>query len=653
MARKDPESHRQKRAKEDLEKALKRGDLELALASLENLRGAYPTGALEKVSLGFGGAVAQAHRTAQWARLHALAVRAESVPALLQAQASSQEADALRWALIWGCARSRDFRRARVLARELMPRLSANVALAGVVTGILEQEGAVSDAMMAALPKSLQRSPDVRLGHEPPMIRPGARQLPSNAEDAREAVLLAAHDLPLADAVDMIQRWLAQADPAIAKAIQATVVPVARREMLRRLQGGVPLGPAVRLLLAALPLVGRTQEQVEILVEATRIAASRLGPFPDVDRDPDGFTLLASALLPEPAFGLAGARWIVSVIGSAPVCPGRDRLLEKVLLAHPGDFALWARVCARLVDPDHEREPPSWLWQCLERACVDAGALAGGWAAIPPDDIDRLVERLTSAVPLPIGLRLVEQSWQGASPELRRHLCHLVDALSEEGFSRPTADDFDGLDLDASARRMVGRMLTRTLAGPTRGLWIRLGRELIEVEPHLLPYAIQAAGASPAERVRYLTAWLDGRVVLDEWLAALVDVARVPLHAQELRDAVFDHLLRKFAADAESLAKSLRRLEGSAPVQSVLRLAHALLAAAHRPAHGHSFEVREALALARRLVKGQPLERRRKQSKKPAQGGPERHRERRRRSPPKEQLDFGFSTSSTQVERET
>lgn len=647
MARKDPDSERRKRAGEDLDKALRRGDLDLALASLEKMRRDFPPGALERVAPALRRALLDAHRMSQWARLHALAVRTEGIPALLETGAGACEAEAGRWALLWGCVRSRDFVRARALGRTLGPSLAGPPAVARCLTEILDLEGNVSDDLLAILPESLRRGTDARLGHDAPPARAETPPAPTSPESAREAVLLAVHRLPPLGLADCLERWITEASPAVAEAIRTPARLAARWQILRRFRDGAPLGAAVRVLLAAVNRANRTREEVATLIEAIRLASTRSGAAPDLERDPDGLALLGRALLPEPTFGAAGARWLVSVTGAAAAGPGSDRLFERALQAHPADLALWALVCSHVVDPDDDRapRPPSWLWQGLERLCADAGVLARSWTAVPADQVGPLVGRLTASIPLTLGLRLVEQSWPAASAELRGHLCHLAGELSDEGFSRADLDELDELDLDASMRKMANRLVVQTLSGPTRSFWTRLGGELLEADPHLLVFAIQAAGDALTERRRFLVAWLDGRKVVDEWLGALGDVLHVPVHEQELCDTIIDHLLARFGRDCDSLARALLRLEGRAPVPAVMRLAQALIDVAPRRTQDRSLTVREALALARGLSKGRPVaQRRRKRQAEPEAAAARRGQPgqaRRARRPP-EQLELAM-----------
>ncbi|HXD53924.1 MAG TPA: DUF6109 family natural product biosynthesis protein [Solirubrobacteraceae bacterium] len=368
MARPDPEAERRKRAEEDLTKALRRGDLDLALASLEKLRRNLPPTALDKVGPIFRRAVADAHRTSQWARLQALAVREAGIPGLPAASGGPGEADACRWALLWGCVRSRDFPRARSLAEALAPGLHAHPALARCLEEILDREGAISDDLLAALPESIRRAPDPRLGHDPPPVRPEAPRAPATAEAAHEAVLLAAHRLTWAGLADLLGRWIAQASPAVASAIRKTALRVARREILSRFRDGAPLGPAARVVVSVVGPAPRAPEEIGALLESMRLGACKGGAAFDLDRDPDGVGLLARALLPEPAFGPAGARWLAAA--ATPAGPARDRLYAAIVESHPSDFALWALVCRRVIDPDGDAPRPPGCGRAWSGACA-------------------------------------------------------------------------------------------------------------------------------------------------------------------------------------------------------------------------------------------------------------------------------------------
>ncbi|HXD53925.1 MAG TPA: hypothetical protein VN618_04150 [Solirubrobacteraceae bacterium] len=246
------------------------------------------------------------------------------------------------------------------------------------------------------------------------------------------------------------------------------------------------------------------------------------------------------------------------------------------------------------------------------------------------------MERLAAAVPLTLGLTLVERSWPEASAALRSELCFLADELSSEGLAPPDLNEIDVGELDASIRKQAARMLTQTLAAPTMAFWKRLGRALLDVDPHLLVYAIQAAGPSLAERRKFLAAWLDDRRAVEEHLAALSEALRVPVHGQELCDAVFEHLISRFATDADALARALLRLDGRAPAPVIFRLALAVIDAAPRRVQERSLGLRQALALARRIVARRSVGRRRKPPE------PRAGKRRKRRSP--EQLDLGIET---------
>jgi hypothetical protein len=328
--------------------------------------------------------------------------------------------------------------------------------------------------------------------------------------------------------------------------------------------------------------------------------------------------LLVRALLREPAFGQPGARWLVSQAALAPAGPGRDRLLTSVLEAHAGDLPLWALVCRCVTDPDSHLEPPSWLWPFLERMVGHPDILARGWAAIPSDQASLLIERLANHVPLTLGIRLVEQSWAAVPAPLRRALCGLVAALSDEAFGAVDLDlDLEELESDAALRALLKRE-KRALTGVAHNLWTRLGRELLDVDPHLLGYAIRAAGDTLAEQRRFLMAWLDQRTRVEEWHAALTDVEPVPVHGETLCDLIVDDLIRRFNADAEALSRSLLWLDDRAPPSALARVAAALTAVAPRAVQDRSLVIRRALALARRLLKGRSVARKRRKGEPPA-----------------------------------
>jgi hypothetical protein len=648
MARKDPDSERRRRGLDDLEKALRRGDVDLALASLDKLRDGVPAAALDTVGSRLRRVVLDAHRTAQWSRLHDLAVRSERFPALLERGASAAQADACRWALLWGCLRSRDLARARSQLQAFAACLGESPALARCLTEIVDGEGTLSDALVSAVPAALRPPSSQQPGGESLSARRvETPRAPATAETAREAVLLAAHRLTLPALAESLQRWLEQASSEVAAAIRTAALPVARREMLRRFHDGAPLGPAVRVLLAATRSVDRSSEEVDRLVEGVRLAGERAGAVPDVERDADGFARLGGALLREPAFGALGARWLLSRTQAAPASPGLHRFYERVLDAHPHDFELWTLMCRALVAPEGDDAPPSWLWEKLEPLCVDATTLARGWATIPPDGLDPLFDALTLAIPLPLGVKLVERSWAAATPALRLHLCTLVAELCDEGFGEFGLDSLDGMNLDESLTAMGVRM-QKMLAAPVRALWSRLGDELLEADPHLINYAIQAAGSSLAEQTRCLLAWLDGRGGVEPFLVAFGDVLRVPAHGDALSEVVFDRMLTRFEADADVLARALRWLDGRAPVPTMGRLAAALIAATPRRVQDRSMVVRQALARARQLTRAPGRARKpNPKQRRTIEGDPERAAAPARRLGKSRQVELDLFPDST------
>lgn len=618
MARRSPEEERRRRGAEALEKALRRGDLDLALSALAKLGEAVPAAATTALAPKLRRAIGDAHRASQWARLHALAIQVQGLPGLLEVGAAPGEADGCRWALLWGCARSRDFGRARALLLELGDVLARCPALARYMDELVAGQGAVSDDALAALPAGLREGPDPRLGYEPPPAR-GKPAAPATVADARGAVLAAAAAGALGEA---LERWLEQASPDVAGAIRAAALPVARLELLRRAAGGAPLAPAVRMLVAA--------ADRDASIEALRLISA--APSLDPERDVHGFALVVRALLRDPELRRPVAAWAARRTRGAARTTALARLHEQLLEQVPDDLSLWAAVSATHVcagdHPDDEPcdfgPPPSWLWAALERIVADPTALERGWQALPPRDRSVVVRRLATA-PMPLAARVIERSWPRASPELRHELAHLLGELSAE-HEEVSLDDLLA-EATGLGRARVQQLLDRA-GSPLRELWRTLGSEALALHPGLLPFAVRAAGASLAEQRAYVSGWLAGRPAVKDWLRAIGDLAETPPHGPALADSVADGLLSRFAADAGALAAALLFLDGTAPSDVMGRLAHALLEAAPPRVADRSPAVRRALALARRLVK---------RTRKPAKPRARKPRGGRERAP---QLSF-------------
>ncbi len=632
MGRRDPDKERRQRAQGDLDKALRRHDLDLALGAVEKLRAETPSASLSRVAAMLARAVGEAHKAGQWSRLHTLAVK---TAAFLPLVAASQVPADLHWALFWGCVRSRDFNRAATFLDALGEKVE-HPELANFLRSLVAMQGQISPDVLAKLPDGLRKSPDARLGCDSPRARPAPPPRPQTEADVEEALLGALAGRTFADFAETAERWLAESPPALVPVLAGQASRLAWREALCQARSGGRLGEPVRLLVRLLRVIDpkSAPPSVPSLIDVLRLAAARLDAFEDLDADPHGVGTLARALAHDQNIGQLGAVWWLRHSWEADRSRGLLRLCEVLMDAHPGELEIWRLVFHRIV-PDRrsdgdEGAPPEWLWHHLEKVMAAEVSLGQRLSALDSDARSKMLAVMADEVLPGLGARFIERAWPTANEGTRHSLAHLAEVLSEDGLNA----DLDDLNLpfvedpwvDNAARAMSRQFMKATVTEPLRVLWRRLGHELLDVNPSLIDLALEAVGDAPAARRAFTLSWLtrDERPVpIRDWIQALVRLLRSGRDEDHsLCLDVFDVMLGHYKSNADALAYALSRLYNVLnPGPELERLALALLDAAPRTVADRSAAVRKALVLARRLHKGKG---RKRQTKRPRRQAPRR-----------------------------
>src|SRR5579883_2491182 len=244
---KDRDAISARRAREDLDKGLRRRNVDLAVEGLTRLPEAERGQAGPLVTALFREEAERLlrDRAGQQGRLAVLAGWAADEPALLGGRVE------LTWALLGALLRARDLPR----ARRLYALIEAGVrdrapALHAWLRAFLDGEGRIPAEAADHLPRLPVAQPDLRLGYDPP-ARPRARvPAPRTPEEAPAAVLTLFGSegvRPLAVA-EALRGWLREAPPPVRAALAQAAGPLVVREALQRAQTRQGIGGLLALL---------------------------------------------------------------------------------------------------------------------------------------------------------------------------------------------------------------------------------------------------------------------------------------------------------------------------------------------------------------------------------------------------------------------
>lgn len=620
----DRQQAQARRAREDLDKGLKRRDAGLAVESWLGLPPEERAPFFERVA----GLLREElerlvrDRGGQQARLLALAAHVAAEPALLAGRRD------LLWVLFAAAVRARDLGRARRLYAPLKDEIAACApALHAWLSAFLDGGGQITPDAVAGLPPL--PGPDPRLGYDAARSRVKL-PAPRSAEEVERSVrLLFALEGRPAALREILLGWIQEA-PALASALARAAGPLSTREALRRARAGH--GPGLMLvLLGELSRWAREELAADVFL-GFRLASAALHRHA---ADPEALRAFASlattvATYPEhrPAVVAQAIELPVPETWEAGLKVQLD--LYGALLSAPGplDVRLWARALSlyvRAQESEQEvlREPPPYLAASLSRLLEERdGAPLFEWMTqdVEPQVLSRVLSGIGEDLPMELGERVLEkgfaQQGEGVARAMTRLLLYLVkrrdlpcltreEALSVKGatwgdlarlLDRVEAVGFevpedlrDTVEEADPGKRLPQEMgaLYLMMQSIVRGGGQMLGRQralLRRFQDQALPYSHEVfslaceEARSSQEALRIAERHLSGTPAIEariHVMQALFEMSHDAAYKQ-----VKDRMLAQYQDDAPALARALVVVLGSeGPMQLRRELAAALLAA--------------------------------------------------------------------------
>ena len=603
MGRPDKRERQERRAGEEIDRALGRHDAERAVTALLAIPREQRELLVPRVAAAYRGAVLQAQADGAWSRLVFWAARAEQEPRLLAAAGGEAEDWTVHWALFWGAVRCREWKRADLLWSTLSGKaVGPAPALAQAIGALLAGHGTVAEAAIAGLPAALL-APSTQ---EPPRPRPMLAP-PDSAEQAEAAVLRCHVAQPFNELASTVQRWAVRASPSVAAAVRATTARLALRELLASVLGKRPWAAAEagRLFAGMVIDSGAPNE----------FAAGALLAFRLWARRPEDAGLQAAAMA---ATAYAEHRtvvvgWLTQQSFDARSRPLALSMAERLVrMPEKTAPALWAKAF-HLWASGHAgpTEAPSWLVEGLERALRDRRAVAEWARDAAFKDLGNAVGPAVEALPPPLAERLLDAAWELADETKRERIANEFEVLLDRVRStaaivrRIAQGKVDEDDFFDRAMESFGEDEDGPLPPAALLLWRRWEDRLVPISIDFLEIALREAQSFNA-RCTLVHAHLAGRSGIEAYLKAF-DVMSCP-DGKRLEAHYHARMLERFALDVPSLARAFRRFLGDhGPSKLVADLASALLEADDARPGPRTEHEQMAIAMARRLTRrGRP-----------------------------------------------
>ncbi|HEX7498942.1 MAG TPA: DUF6109 family natural product biosynthesis protein, partial [Polyangia bacterium] len=244
---------RERRAREQIDKALARRDLESAALAVLALDKAAREPLFAAVSPAFRRNLSDLHKTSAWARLHTLAARAEQEPRLLLHGADAAGAASARWLLFLACMRARDFARAGRIWNFLVESVAARApTLARAIAAWIDGQGHIDPHEVAGMDLDglpALAVPDPRHGVESagrPHLAPPA--IPASPAEAHEAIYVLFATQPPVIVAETLRTWLERAPADLAMTLRRQAGSLALRELLVQASSASSLALPAQLL---------------------------------------------------------------------------------------------------------------------------------------------------------------------------------------------------------------------------------------------------------------------------------------------------------------------------------------------------------------------------------------------------------------------
>jgi len=526
--RDDPRARKVQRALDDLERWVRRGDIERAAAALGDLPAELRGAPALAMAVRFGAEVTDAHRRQDWARLAALGRSAVDAPELL-----TDDVGAVAWALMWGCGRVGDLPRARRMFARIEAETAARApALARALAAWLGG-GEVPAEALGVLP-ALATTPTRSTAPVPPPPTAPAEALP--------AVCALAATQPWAVVESTLGgRWAL--DGEVGAATRAAGFALAMREHLGRVVLGfgeawAPLSLAARLAEAAPSLEAARPEVLELL-RLTLPAAAGAG-----DRPPRE---VLHAVIRLGARDVVLRPMVLSAVATMAPTPAEWRArvaLLRTVYESSREVEAWSGALMAYFlrpDTDDEMDPESWITSGLS-ALLASGGLAA-WLQRRSPERDVVLEAVFDLVAAEDFERLCDQLWERADEPLRMMLSKWMAELIEED---PLAA-FGG-------RLMEAGMLLGPIKAAQRAMFLRQQGRMLAYSENFLRLALGRT-ASEASARDAVERFVGGGGTIHRWLVALRFLQESGRMLQG--DQLMEGIIARYAGDASSLAEAV------------------------------------------------------------------------------------------------
>ena len=638
MGRADAKDRHQRRAREDLEKGLKRNDSALACAGLLGLPPEQRTASMGAVARLLRREALDLFTRRQWAALRLLSTRFDQEPLLVStddAGTISVEAVAeLRWALLWASIHQQQWREAAQRLQLLSLPQALHEALTALTEGRLTPE---------LLPTGCNE--DVRPTSDAVRGRAAAPQAAVEVEGALADLVASRSFGTMASA---LRDWLPRSPPDVVVELRRVACDLTLRELLMRAQEpalGSLCEPAVLLSELATDADDASSHAAVI---ALRLVARALAPpviagaaAPEIVDRPLAQALLTLAVTvsQRPRQRTIALRLIEGLRFHKDLAAVAGPGLEALCVSG-ASVGMWTEALRLWVVRSHAgTAPPSWLITTLgalvgddafgrlfsgpaietrrelrnttldlmaycmppalaERACDQAFAVADEEArSVVAGAVNDLLDRLRTEFTAPPG------GWKSLLQ--RQTFLELLEAVGDDCADTTTTMDNardDGLTPAQAAEvvALVDKHAKGTVVVPQeRALWSRWSQRLLPVHPRFLARVV-AECANTEDAVATARRHLDRRTDVASWYRALDVLDGVDRDGLKSLGVTFAPLLvEHFAGDLGALARAFV-LSRSAPRPTRIIIARALLAI---EAQGSDTpEIRHAISAARRLI---------------------------------------------------
>jgi hypothetical protein len=593
---------RVRRAREQIEKALARRNLESAVDAVLAVDKTSREPLFTLLSPALRQTLPDLQKTSAWARLHTLAARAEQEPRLLLQGADEATAARARWPLFLACMRARDFARAGRIWKFLVDEVTARApALARAIATWIEGQGqiaphVVADLNLDGLPS--EDAPNPRLGLEtsgPPRLAPPVA--PMSAAQAEDALYILFATQPLTVVADTLRTWLDRSPTDLAKVLRTRAGSLVMRELLLHAGSGDSFALPAQLL--ARLSEGAEDDLAQELLLATRFLMTTFVTKTPKRGEYESLAALAAALVRTNQFQdiaeilardfarMPGLEYLALVICQSA--------LSSAALPDERLISLWVQTLhLNASPPEVDAEDrfglpgPTWLQAASREVCKRGRSLAAYLDKLDPPARSKMLNSLLWGQPSEIVADVVDALWKDASEELRRELAQLLPDLMEmaEDASLSVLSGSRSL-ADLATLNRIGLVAHTAdpnlpfLAAGGLTLWRRFGLRSLPYFVELLPYALFQA-SQPSQRIEAVKAYVGNRTDIEAWLEAIRELSEgdssiMPSLVVETSRMMFD----RFRDDRIALARAIDyTIKLDAPIDLVKTLAHAYQRAA-------------------------------------------------------------------------